>query len=79
MAGAPKIAWVLHVLTRYVPHRFYAQIPGWPEATMDDHGRLLAAIRDRDADRTRAEMQNHIVHADELLAAHVEARAAEVR
>ena len=44
---------------------------------MDDHGRLLAAIRDRDADRTRAEMQNHIVHAGELLAAHFEARAAE--
>lgn len=79
MAGAPKIAWVLHVLTRYVPHRFYAQIPGWPEATMADHGRLLAAIRDRDADRTRAEMHNHIVPAGELLAAHFEARAAEVR
>ncbi len=77
MAGSPKIAWVLHVLTRYVPHRFYAQIPGWSRATMDDHGRLLDAVRDRDADRIRTEMHDHIVHAGELLATHFEERAAD--
>jgi DNA-binding GntR family transcriptional regulator len=74
MADSPKIAWVLHLLTRYVPHRFYADIPGWPQATADDHGRLLDGIQARDPDRTRQAMHEHINHAGELLATHFDAR-----
>lgn len=72
MADKRKLAWVLHVLTRYVPHHFYAQIPGWPEATMTDHGRILDSIGRRDPEAARAAMQGHIAHAGELLAAHFE-------
>lgn len=72
MAGSRKIAWVLHVLTRYVPHHFYSQIPGWSEATVTDHGRILESIRRRDPEAARSAMQDHITHAGELLAAHFE-------
>lgn len=75
MARTPKIAWVLGVLTRYVPHQFYSVIPGWPEATMQDHGKLLQSIQARDPDRSRADMHQHITTAGELLAGHFEARS----
>lgn len=75
-AGAPKIAWVLGLITRYVPRRFYATISGWPEATVADHSTLLEAIRARDPDRTRAAMQTHIRYAGDLLATHFDGRVA---
>lgn len=70
MAGAPKMAWVLLLLTRYVPHHFYADITGWPQATVDDHEAILDAIVDQDDHRARQAMQQHIAHAGELLADH---------
>lgn len=76
MAGTPKMVWVLGLLARYVPRRFYADIPGWPTATVDDHGQLLAAVQARDPDRARTAMQSHITHAGELLAAHFDQRIA---
>lgn len=78
MAGTPKMAWVLGLLTRYVPRRFYPDIPGWPRATVDDHEQLLDGIRGQDPDRTRAAMHDHIVHSGELLAAHFDQRVAGV-
>jgi DNA-binding GntR family transcriptional regulator len=77
MAGTPKMAWVLGLLAKYVPRRFYAEIPGWPQATVDDHGQLLAGIRDRDAEKVRAAMHDHITHAGELLASHFDQRTSQ--
>lgn len=74
MAAAPKIVWVLKLLTRYVPHHFYAEIPGWLEATVEDHGQLVDGICGRDPARARAAMQDHITHAGELLATHFDQR-----
>lgn len=76
-AGTPKMVWVLGLLARYVPRRFYAEIPGWPTATVDDHGALLAALQARNPDRARAAMHDHITHAGELLAAHFDHRIAD--
>ncbi|HWL78020.1 GntR family transcriptional regulator [Microbacterium sp.] len=73
-AGAPRLAWVIQLLSRYAPRRFYASIEGWPETTIDDHSGLLEAVIAGDADRARAEMVAHIEHAGEQLAAHVDAR-----
>jgi len=72
IAGAPKMIWALGLMTRYVPRQFYSSIPGWPQATVDDHAQLLAGIRARDGQATRAAMQAHVEHAGELLAAHFE-------
>ena len=74
MAGTPKMVWVLGLLARYVPRRFYSEIPGWPQATVDDHGRIVDGIRARDPQLARSAMHNHITHAGELLAAHFDQR-----
>jgi DNA-binding GntR family transcriptional regulator len=73
-AVAPKLSWTLQTVARYAPRRFYASIEGWAQTTLDDHEKLLAAMRSRDADRARSEMVNHVRHAGEQLAQHVDAR-----
>jgi DNA-binding GntR family transcriptional regulator len=69
-AGSPKIAWMLGLITRYVPRDFYSTIPGWPETTLHDHAGLLDGIRQHDGERARALMQAHIESSGVLLAAH---------
>lgn len=69
IAGSRKLLWALGLVARYVPRAFYGSIDGWPAATVDDHGELLAAIGARDAARARSTMYAHIEHAGELLAA----------
>ena len=64
------------LVTRYVPRRFYSNIQGWPQATVDDHSKLLEAIRSKDAATARQEMEEHIMHSGELLAAHFDERVA---
>jgi DNA-binding GntR family transcriptional regulator len=76
MAGSRKICWALSLITRYVPRQFYTEIPGWPEATVEDHGRILEGITTKDAGAARAAMLEHIQHAGELLAAHFDERMA---
>ncbi|MFF1253896.1 GntR family transcriptional regulator [Pseudarthrobacter sp. NPDC058329] len=77
LADSRKIIWVMGLVTRYVPRRFYSNIQGWPQATVDDHSKLLEAIRSKDADTARQEMEEHIMHSGELLAAHFDDRVAE--
>ena len=76
MAGTPKMVWVLGLLARYVPRRFYSEIPGWPQATVDDHGKIVEGIRARDPGLARAAMHDHITHSGELLAANFDQRIA---
>jgi len=76
MAGTPKMVWVLGLLARYVPRRFYSEIPGWPQATVDDHERIVDGIRARDPALARTAMHEHITHAGELLAANFDQRIA---
>lgn len=73
-ARSPKYAWLLQLVVRYAPRRFYADIPGWSQASVDDHGLVLAALRAGDADAARHAMQAHIRHAGTLLVVHLEAQ-----
>ena len=75
-ANAPKLAQVIRLVSRYAPRRFYASINGWPETTAHDHSILLEAIRRGDAESARREMSEHVHHAGEQLAQHVDARIA---
>lgn len=75
-ADAPRLAWVLQLVSRYAPRRFYASISGWPENTIEDHGGILEAIRSRDPARARATMTAHSLRAGELLSQHTDARLA---
>ena len=72
LADAPKIAWLLGVAIRYAPVRFYSTIDGWPAATVHDHRALLDAFQGGAPRTARSAMTDHIVHAGELLAIHIE-------
>lgn len=74
LADSRKIAWALGLVTRYVPRQFYATIEGWPQATMDDHAKLLESIRSKDSQTARTAMEEHIMHAGELLATYFDQR-----
>jgi DNA-binding GntR family transcriptional regulator len=78
-ADAPRLAWVIKLVARYAPSRFYASINGWPETTVHDHNGLLEAIAKGDAEMARAEMVEHVRRAGEQLASHVDARIAAQR
>ncbi len=71
-ADSPKLAWMLGVLARYSPRKFYATIDGWPKASLEDHEGILHALECRDAEAARQAMHTHIVHAGDLLVAHLE-------
>lgn len=71
-SGAPKLAWLIQLLSHYAPSRFYATIQGWAQATIADHTGIVDALRAGDPDRAREEMRNHVLRAGELLALHVD-------
>ncbi|GFG73891.1 GntR family transcriptional regulator [Mycobacterium botniense] len=48
-SGRIKLAWFLLNATRYVPEVTYAAEPDWGSAAVENHRRLIAALRDRDA------------------------------
>jgi len=72
-AGSPRLAWMLSIATRFAPRRFFASIPGWSEASAQDHAAILAALRAGDAAAARTAMARHMDNAGELLAAHFDA------
>jgi DNA-binding GntR family transcriptional regulator len=68
LASSPKLGWLLGMVVRYSPRRFYANIEGWPKASNDDHEAILSALEKRDALLAKKAMESHIVHAGDLLA-----------
>lgn len=75
-ADSPRLAWVIQLVSRYAPRRFYASIEGWPETTIQDHSDLLDAVVSGDAEKARSEMVAHMNRAGEQLAQHIDARLA---
>lgn len=71
-ADSPKLAWLLSVVVRYVPRRFYAIIPGWVEATIRDHQGIIQALNNSDSKGAQVQMDEHIRHAGKLLMIHLE-------
>jgi DNA-binding GntR family transcriptional regulator len=71
-AAAPKLAWLLGTVVRYLPRRFYASIPGWLDASFRDHDAIIEALKQREPDAARIAMSDHVTHARDLLAAHLE-------
>ena len=76
-AQSPKLTWFLRTATRYVPQRFYHRIGGWPDASRHDHTGVLEALRSGDAEAVRRSMEEHIIHAGQLLIEHAELPVAE--
>jgi DNA-binding GntR family transcriptional regulator len=71
LAGSPALARLLSIVVAYVPRRFYGSVPGWPAASVKDHGAILDALRSRHREAARAAMTSHIWHAGALLGEHI--------
>lgn len=72
IADSPKLAWFVQRISHYAPRWTWQLIDGWPEASVSDHGPILAALKAGDADAAREAMDRHIRNSGELLAAHLE-------
>lgn len=70
-AGAPKIATLLRMGTQYVPTHFFSSQPDWVDASIREHEKILWGLREREPELVRVKMNDHIIHAGELLAAHL--------
>ncbi|ALJ19271.1 GntR family transcriptional regulator [Microbacterium sp. No. 7] len=70
LAGSERLRWALGTFAKYVPRAFYAEIEGWPETTVADHGAVMTALVAADADAAREAMAAHIRNSGEKLAEH---------
>lgn len=70
-ADSPLLAQLLGRTTRYVPRRFYAQIPGWLTASAEEHGPIIQALKDGDGERARVVTEQHIRESGSLLVNHL--------
>lgn len=67
-AESHRLALVLGSVVKHLPNRFYATIEGHVRATQDDHPLITDALRNGDADKARALMEQHIFRgADRLI------------
>ncbi|ORW09854.1 GntR family transcriptional regulator [Mycolicibacter longobardus] len=59
-AASPKLAQVMSQITRYAPEAVFPTIAGWPERSMRDHRRVLAALAAHDETLARTAMAEHL-------------------
>jgi DNA-binding GntR family transcriptional regulator len=59
-AESPKLAQLMSQITRYAPESVFPVVEGWPERSMRDHRRVVAALAKRDAERARDAMSKHL-------------------
>ncbi|MGN6338107.1 GntR family transcriptional regulator [Mycobacterium sp.] len=59
-ADSPKLAQLMSQITRYAPESVFPAIEGWPEQSMQDHRRILSALKKRDDKLARAAMAEHL-------------------
>lgn len=71
-ADSVKLAWFLSTAVRYAPRLFYGTIHGWREASVDDHRAVIEALRTGSSRGAKAAMRAHILHAGQLLVAHLD-------
>lgn len=69
-AASPRLAATLAATTQFAPRRFFASIPGWTQASANDHRAIILALRNTDAESARVAMAAHIRRAGHLLADH---------
>jgi DNA-binding GntR family transcriptional regulator len=68
---ADRLRWFLRAATRYIPRRFYDEIPGWLDATVAEHPALLDAFERHDPAAARALTVAHVSRAGALVVAHL--------
>lgn len=59
-ADSPKLAQLMSQITRYAPESVFPTIAGWPEQSIKDHRRVLAALEKHDDELARKAMSKHL-------------------
>ncbi|MBV9349959.1 MAG: GntR family transcriptional regulator [Mycobacterium sp.] len=59
-ADSPKLAQLMSQITRYAPDSVFPTISGWPDQSIKDHRRVLAALEKHDAQLARKAMSEHL-------------------
>lgn len=73
-ADSPKLAQVMSQITRYAPEAVFPTISGWPDRSMRDHRRVLAALASHDETLARTAMAEHLAAAVLPLIEHLTGR-----
>lgn len=58
-ADSPKLAQFMSGITRYAPESVFPTVAGWPDQSIKDHRRIVAALERRDPKRARMAMSEH--------------------
>jgi DNA-binding GntR family transcriptional regulator len=67
-ADSMRLAMLLGSVVRTLPLQFYSTIEGWVDASHHEHPEIIAALRKRDARKSRTLMERHISEgADRLI------------
>lgn len=67
-----RLRWFLRSATRFIPRHFYNAIPGWIDATVEDHPPLIQAFADRDGYLAGRLMTEHVLKAGRLVVNHLD-------
>ena len=59
-AASPRTRWLLGLLDRTVPSRYFEFAAGWDQQAISQHAQILAAIVARDAEGARLAMESHL-------------------
>ncbi|MEB3050151.1 GntR family transcriptional regulator [Mycolicibacter sp. MYC123] len=73
-ADSPKLAQVMSQITRYAPEAVFPGITGWPQRSMADHRKVLAALAAHDEAQARTAMAEHLAAGVLPLIAHLSSR-----
>jgi DNA-binding GntR family transcriptional regulator len=71
-AQADKLTWMLRLLVRYVPRKFYGDVGNWREPNPRFHRSILNALHKHDPQSAEEHMRAHILDAGNSLMKHLE-------
>lgn len=58
--SSPRTRWLLRLLERSVPSRYYEFADGWDERAVGHHAQILLALMNRDGEAARKAMEHHL-------------------
>ncbi|MUL45419.1 GntR family transcriptional regulator [Mycobacterium sp. CBMA293] len=74
IADSPKLTQFMSGITRYAPESVFPTLEGWPDLSIRDHRRVIAALKNGDASTARTAMAEHFEVGVEPLTKHLSER-----
>jgi DNA-binding GntR family transcriptional regulator len=69
---AARLRWFLRAANRYIPQRYYEEIPGWTEATVSEHPPLLESLARHDSLAVQVMTVEHVSRAGQQVVNHMD-------